>query len=178
MIVYHQAMDALIPDGATIFLGDSITQGLATTAISPASVNYGIGSATSAELLANLTKYHSLQRASAIFLLIGINDLGSEKSAGLTERFEAIVAALPNEVPLIWSGIMPTYSDNIDPAAIESANQVIRKLCSARDKCAYVDTHAIFSTGGSTLFRDGVHPNDQGYAKWIATLREAYHNFY
>ena len=174
MIFYHQAMDASVPAGASIFLGDSITQGLATAAVSPASVNYGIGFATSTELLENISRYQSLNRASVIFLMIGINDIRQGKTEGLTERLDAIATAMPNDVPLVWSGIMPVYSDKIEPTQIESANRVIKVLCAAREKCAYVDTQEIFSSGGAGLFRDALHPNNQGYAKWIDALRAEY----
>lgn len=174
MILFHQAMDASVPEGASIFLGDSITQGLATAAISPFSVNYGIGSATTAEFLDNLPKYQSLKRASVIFLMIGINDIGHEKSEVLAARLSAINAALPKNVPLVWSGIMPAYRNNVDPLKITSANRVIRDLCATRDRCVYVDTQSILSAGGTRLFRDGVHPNNEGYAIWIVALRKAY----
>lgn len=174
MIVYHQAMDASIPAGAAIFLGDSITQGLATAAVSPFAVNYGIGSATTSELLANLPKYHSLERASVAFLMIGINDIGQGKTDHLATRLRAVEAAIPRELPLVWSGIMPTYSEKVDPAQITSANRVIREICAARDSCIYVDNQELFSAGGASLFRDGVHPNDQGYTIWIGALRKAY----
>ena len=174
MIVYHQAMDASVPSGATIFLGDSITQGLATAAVSPASVNYGIGSETTSELLANLPKYQSLERASVAFLMIGINDIGQGKTDHLPTRLQAIAAAIPRELPLVWSGIMPAYSDKIDPAQVTAANRVIQEICAARDRCIYVDTQELLAAGGTNLFRDGVHPNDRGYTIWISALRKAY----
>ena len=174
MIVYHQAMDASVPAGATIFLGDSITQGLATAAVSPSSVNYGIGSETTSELLANLPKYQSLERASAAFLMIGINDIGQGKTQHLASQLRAVAAAIPKDLPLVWSGIMPAYSVKIDPAQITAANRAIQEICAARGNCIYVDTQELLSAGGANLFRDGVHPNDQGYAIWITALRKAY----
>ena len=177
MIVYHQAMDGSVPPGATIFLGDSITQGLATAAVSPVSVNYGIGSETTSELLANLPKYKSLERASVAFLMIGINDIGQGKTEGLTTRLQAIASAIPRQLPLVWSGIMPAYSDRIDPAQVTSANRAIQEICAARGRCIYVDTQELLAAGGAKLFRDGVHPNDRGYAIWISALRKAYLEF-
>jgi lysophospholipase L1-like esterase len=174
MIAYHQAMDMSVPVGAAIFLGDSITQGLATAAVAPLPVNYGIGLATTSELLSNLPKYQSLKHASVVFLMIGINDLEQGKTEGLATRLNAIVAAIPNDLPLVWSGIMPTYSETIDSAQVEYANNIIKELCAARNRCTYVNTAEIFSVGGANWFRDGVHPNDQGYAKWITALRKAY----
>ena len=174
MIRIHAAMDASVPAGATVFLGDSITEALATAAVSPSSVNYGIGSATTSELLGNLSKYQSLKRASAVFLMIGINDLSQGNSVGLSDRLRKIANALPKDIPLLWSGIMPAYSESIEPYQIKLANQSIREICAARAGCIYVDTQEAFAAGGSELFRDGVHPNDRGYAIWIAALRNAH----
>lgn len=173
MIAYHQAMDASVPDGAAIFLGDSITQGLAVAAVSAYPINYGISGATTSELLANLPKYQSLKRASAVFLMIGVNDIGQGKFEGLGDRLRAIAAGIPTGPSLVWSGIMPAYSEGIDPRQITAANTLVKQLCAARAGCTYIDTQALFSAGGTGLFHDGVHPNDQGYATWIAALRKA-----
>ncbi len=69
---------------------------------------------------------------------------------------------------------MPAYSSKIDPFQIASANRVVKEECAARGNCIYVDTQRLLSAGGANLFRDGVHPNDKGYAIWIAALRKAY----
>lgn len=173
MVGYHQAMDASVPAGAAIFLGDSITQGLAGAAVSKFPVNYGISGATTSELLGNLPKYQSIKRASVVFLMIGINDLGQGKIEGLADRLNAIGSAIPQGLPLVWSGIMPTYVGDVDQHQIDAANAVIQGICAARAKCTYVNTQVIFSEEGAALFRDGVHLNDQGYAKWITALRDA-----
>ena len=47
----HGQMDSSIPKGATIFLGDSITMGLATAAVAPNTINYGIGWQRSDQLI-------------------------------------------------------------------------------------------------------------------------------
>jgi lysophospholipase L1-like esterase len=164
-------MDASVPAGAAIFLGDSITQGLATAAVAPYSVNYGIGSATTGELLDNLPVYKSLRRAGAVFLLIGINDIGRGQTIGLEGRLQAIADAIPAGVPLVWSAIMPAYVDRADPEAIRQANRAIARTCAARPGCVYVDTGAL---SDAALFSDGVHPNTAGYAVWIGALRDAY----
>lgn len=106
--------------------------------------------------------------------MIGINDIGQNDPEALATRLVAIDATLPNTVPLVWSGIMPAYRHNVDPTQITSANRVIRDLCSARVSCTYVDTQKLFSAGGTKLFWDGVHPNNDGYAIWIDALRKSY----
>jgi lysophospholipase L1-like esterase len=177
MLIYHQAMDASVPAKAAIFLGDSITQGLATAAIAQYSVNYGIAGETALELMRNISKYQSINRASIVFLMIGINDIYYGNIKSLPEWLRTIASAIPEDIPLVWSGIMPVYAGKIDPVQIASANHVIREICAARVSCVYIDTQKIFSIGGggASLFRDGVHPNDQGYEKWIAALRNAYY---
>lgn len=173
MIAYHRAMDTSVPAGAAIFLGDSITQGLATAAVAPYSVNYGIGAATTGELLRNLPSYGSLKRASSVFLLIGSNDIREGLTEGLDERLRAISLAIPQDKPLIWSGIMPAYSKFHRPEKIAAANETIKQLCAGRKDCLYIDTQALYASD-PTLLGDGVHPSDAGYARWIAALRSAY----
>lgn len=173
-LAYHRAMDASVPDGAVVFLGDSITQSLATAAVTPCAVNYGIGGATTVDLLHGLPSYRSLARASAIFLLIGTNDIGYGRSDGLDGRLEALAAGLPQRTPLIWSGVMPADFPDAGLAAIADANTAIRKICAAREGCTYIDSTALFAAGGRSLFSDRVHLNEAGYTTWISALRPAH----
>ena len=55
ILAYHKRIDSNIPDDAVIFIGDSITEGLAVSSISPVSVNYGIGSDTTLGVLQRLS---------------------------------------------------------------------------------------------------------------------------
>ncbi len=169
---YHRSMDPSVPEGAAIFLGDSITQSLATAAVAPRSVNYGIGFATTGNLLAHLPEYQSLQRASVVYLMIGVNDLLLGQATGLHDRLRQIAQALPAGRQVVWSGLMPVFSPEVRPALVTEANAVIRAACAARPPCTYVDTVALFGEDPS-LFRDGIHPNTLGYARWIGALRQA-----
>lgn len=175
MVGYHATMEPFVPPGATIFLGDSITQGLATTAVAPDSVNYGVGALTTRDLLNNLPVYRSLARSRAVFLMVGINDIGQGATQGLPQRLREISEGLPADVPLVWSAIMPSLRP-ADRAGIEAANTAIRALCSARRNCVFVDTGPLFSGGGAAFYEDKVHPNAAGYAAWIGALRSAYYS--
>ncbi len=115
MVRYHQWMDKSVPDKATIFLGDSITQGLATAAVAPYSINYGIGSENTAQLLDALPSYMSLTRASTIVLAIGINDLGQDMKEGLNDRYKKIAEVLSQKTQLIWNAVMPARHEKIAP---------------------------------------------------------------
>lgn len=174
VFAFHERIDPLVPDGAAIFLGDSITQGLATAAVAPLSVNYGIGGAVSEELVIHIPRYGSLKRAGTVFLMVGINDLLHGKAAGLAERLQTLSDLLPPDTAVVWSGVMPTYTGEVEPAQIDEINRAIEAICQRRKLCTFVDTKAVLSPEGESLFTDGIHLNTDGYRKWIAALREAH----
>ena len=128
MLQYHGWVNSSAPEGAAIFLGDSITQGLATAAITPYAINFGIGFQTSAQLLSNLPAYSSLSKARVLFLEIGTNDLAMGQSAGLAERYAKIIQTLPPNTPLIWSGVMPQRLWHSSPNLCTSASVVSGRM--------------------------------------------------
>jgi lysophospholipase L1-like esterase len=169
-------MDESVPDKTTIFLGDSITQGLATAAVVPCSINYGIAGENTAQLLDAIPSYKSLARANAIVLTIGINDLEQGMNVGLNNRYQKIVEALPQQTPLIWSAVMP--AKNIALSDINNANQSIKSLCASRGNCVFVDTWRFLADkNGYMITRlfldDGVHLSTEGYRAWILSLKQA-----
>jgi lysophospholipase L1-like esterase len=157
---FHQQADPHQPAGAVVFLGDSITQGLAVQAIAPGSVNYAAGGLATRDLLRYLPKLKAVKTARVVVLTIGTNDL-LRGTPGLEERLARIAAGI--DAPLIWHAIPP--STRHDPAAV---NATIRRLCAERGRCVYVET--AFEPRD---FRDGVHLNAEGYRRWIGTLRAA-----
>lgn len=152
----HQA-DPHQPDGAVIFFGDSLTQGLAVDAITDRAVNYGIAHLTADRLAAVVSRYDSVKRARAIVLMIGTNDLaqGRDPAPALRALADRIAA------PLVWHAIPPR--DGVEPA---KANEAIRAICASRPDCTFVRTE--FTPED---FTDGVHLSASGYAKLIATLQ-------
>jgi lysophospholipase L1-like esterase len=181
MIRFHQWMDDSVPDRAAIFLGDSITQGLATAAIAPYSVNYGIGGEDTAQFIDAVPTYRSLARASVIFLEIGINDIVNIKQdvkIGLNERYQKIMKMLPDKTPLVWSAVMPVGRRGSVLSEITDANNVIKTLCEKRGNCTYVDTWRFLADRngkiiGRFFLDDGVHLSSEGYKAWIAALKQA-----
>jgi lysophospholipase L1-like esterase len=178
MLKYHQWIDDSVPDHATIFLGDSITQGLATAAVAPSSVNYGIGGETTAQLLGVMSSYKSLSRADAIFLNIGVNDLAQGRKEGLSDRYRKILQALPSKATLIWSAVMPVRSKKIALSDVDCINHTIRSLCSNRGNCVFVDTWKLLADKNgqmnkSLFLHDGLHLSPAGYRAWIPALKQA-----
>lgn len=157
---FHQQADRHQPAGAGVFLGDSLTQGLAVQAVAPGAINYAAGGLATEDLLRYLPKLKAVKSARVVVLTIGTNDL-LRGTPGLEDRLARIAAGI--DAQLVWHAIPP--SDRFDPSA---ANATIRRLCAERGRCVYVET--AFEPGD---FRDGVHLNATGFAKWIASLRGA-----
>ena len=177
---YYEWTDYSVPHQSVVFLGDSITHGIAAEAVTPCAVNYGIRSARTDDLLKAIPSYKSLNHASAIFLAIGINDLGEGKQTGLEERFGEIIRLLPRETPLIWSAMMPTGTKEtgIDLSSIREGNETIKSLCAKHARCIFVDTWPLFADANGQIFRklyldDGLHPSPDGYIVWRTALRSA-----
>ena len=172
--------DSSVPDHADIFLGDSIMYGLDSKLVTPCAVNYGVEGINTLDLLDVMPGLKSLARADAIFLTIGINDLGQGKASGLHARLRSIFEALPNERHLIWSAIMPTgvKETGIDLATTTEANRVIKSLCAERANCRYVDTWPLFADQHGQIQRaffraDGLHLSSEGYRVWQSALKTA-----
>lgn len=173
MRVVHGRMAPTIPDGAAIFLGDSITEGMAVTAVAPHAVNLGIGGLRTDQLLDLLPTY-PLDRAGAVYLMIGINDLGQRRAGGIADRIGAIAAGLP-ERPIVWTGVMPVRPDVAPREAVDAANHAIQAACSTMAHCRYVDPTPLLAPNGTwdqSAYLDAVHLNGEGYRRWIKALRD------
>lgn len=182
MMVYHQYMDGNVPEGAVLFIGDSITQGLCVTAVWDRSVNYGIGSDTTVGVLQRLPKYTSMSRAAAVVIAIGVNDLKRRDNAEILENYKKIMDAVPADTPLVFSAVLPLddrakESGEQRNARIRELNKGLADLCAANPKCSFVDsTPSLADESGNLLpslhVGDGVHLNTAGYALWIKNLRQ------
>lgn len=177
MLFFQKSIDAQLPEGSTVFLGDSITQGLANMAVEPLSANYGISGQTTGQLLHALGNYGSLPRAKAIVLTIGVNDFLRHNEAGVEQRLAQIVQALPPKVPLLWNAIMPVAPGLADAPALARTNIEIQRLCAQRPLCTYLDTWPLMSDGRGGIqpthfIPDGVHLSAQGYEAWIKAMKQ------
>lgn len=183
MLTHHLRADTSVPRGAVIFLGDSMVQGLATAAVAPLGVNYGIGGETTEGLLRRLPRYHSLARAAGIVIGSGVNDLSIPDESTTEANIARILDALPPGVPVVLSAILPLDSAAragyaSGNARIERVNARLRALAAVRARVRFADVPGnMRAPDGRLLARlhdgDGLHLNAAGYAKWIAALRMA-----
>ncbi len=182
MCRYHERMDGNVPDGAVLFIGDSITQGLCVAAVCDRGVNYGIGSDTTAGVIERLPLYGSIARAKAVVLAIGVNDLRRRDDAVILENLREIMTRMTADTSLVVSAVLPLDErvESVGPdrnKRIANLNGQIAALCADFERCVFVDaSSALLDTDGSLAAAyhvgDGVHPNTAGYDRWIRALRQ------
>lgn len=180
MFAYHMRMDGNLPDHSVIFIGDSITQGLAVSAVSAAAVNYGIGSDTTTGVLLRLPRYKSLQRAEWVVIAVGVNDLRRRGDSEIVENYRRILQALPAHIQVLVSAILPVderlWGGPGSNRRIGAINQATASLCNEFDKVGFIDIGPdLVAPDGNLRTRfhtgDGIHLNTAGYGVWIAALR-------
>ena len=180
MTLYHQRMDSSIPEDATIFIGDSITQALATSAITQMGVNFGIGTDTTQGVVERLPLYQSIQRSKAVVLAIGVNDIYQQVD-GLDTRanYRNILNAIPSDIPVITASVLPIGAvaerKHFTNADIVLLNNDIKALTHEYPNVLYLDTSKSLSDDAGFLqtqlhIGDGVHLSDEGYQILIELL--------
>lgn len=181
MMSYHVRMDGSIPNGSVIFIGDSITQGLATSAVSPFSVNYGIGSDTTFGVLERITKYKSIFQARAIVLAIGVNDFPLRSNALIVDNYKKILDEIPKNIEVIVSAVIPLDNnvfDKIVNSRVYSFNQDLEALTSNYENVKFINVADSLTDSEGNLLQanhigDGIHLSSKGYDVWIQALKGA-----
>lgn len=175
--------DAHVAPGAVLFFGASQVQGLCVTCIDARAVNYGIGGDTTAGVLERLSKYRSLETATAVFISVGFNDLRRRSIEAALANYEQVLQRIPATTPVIASAVFPV-DDRIDDVkevsneAIRRLNDGVRSLCSARRGCRFLDPREqLIDTAGRLRADmhdgDGLHLNASGYKIWMAQIAGA-----
>lgn len=176
----HAWMDESVPAGATIFIGDSITMALATAAVAPYSVNYGISWQRSDQLIKSMDIYESILRSSRVFVMVGTNDVLEGREVGIQSRYQAILAKIPANVEVVMSSIPPVgdvviNGRKIDEKIVRAVVAFAKTVCEADKRCRFVNTYEALSTDGKptqgVLLPDQIHLSTKGYQLWIEALR-------
>ena len=141
--------DHAVPAGATILLGDSIAY--KAPFAGPCIANRGLGGERSDQLLANLERWPSLDRAGAVLIAVGTNDVWQRRPERLGKNVAAILARI--DAPVFLVGL-PADLDGI-----AEANAVLRAACG--DGCTFIDP-------AGARAGDGIHLSAEGYARIAA----------
>ncbi len=191
MLAFHIRVDANLPKQTTIFIGDSITQGLAVAAVATPSSNYGIGNDTTYGVLQRIKHYKSLKTANAVVLAIGFNDLRRRSNADIIENYQQILQQIPKQTKLVVSAILPVdervaITNNAlakknmlakNNARISEINSALKTLVTKRPHTIFVDTTEKLQDASLNLATkyhtgDGIHLSQQGYQVWIDELKK------
>ena len=173
-------MDGTVPDGSVLFLGDSITMALVTSAVSDDSVNYGIGYQRSDQLIESMSIYESINRARLVVVSIGTNDLLQNMEQGIDSRYRHIINLIPDDVPVFLNSVFP--SNKVSLSRVVKVVESAKKVCSEFHNCTFINAFEAMSKNGhptpGVLLEGGVHFTDKGYRIWIDLLSDRMKNIY
>ncbi|MFA4869964.1 MAG: GDSL-type esterase/lipase family protein [Pedobacter sp.] len=174
--------------GGIVFLGNSITeQGNWKNLFPNKNVfNRGIGGDNTYGVLARLDEVIS-SKPEKIFLMIGINDLGSRQweTSVILDNYNKIVDKIKKGTPktkLYVQSILPLNDNLLKAGTYKNKADTIIKLNKSlksigNSKCAgFVDVYNIFHTGDNVLnakyTKDGIHLLPDGYLIWKEFLEK------
>ena len=178
------AADVAKDQGATVFFGDSITQGWGTDfkQAFPGMklANRGIGGDTTRGMLLRLKEDVLSLHPRTVVMLMGTNDIEVGIPADAIGRnFAKIVAALKAhdpKMPVIVCRIFPSAAAKKRPKeTILAVNALFDAAVKDDPQFTVLDTYALFADAEGdalpALFPDLLHLNAAGYAKWASALR-------
>ena len=182
MLSFHLRVDKNILDNSVIFIGDSIIQGLAVSAVSPHSVNFGIGHDTTVGVLERIPYYESLTRSKTIVIAIGVNDLKKRENNEIIQNYLKIIDTLPSTVPVLFSAVLPL--DEIASKRIGINNRIreindsLDSICATRNRLHFLNISPFVTGSNGDLLPkyhigDGLHLSTQGNNIWISNLKKS-----
>lgn len=164
-----------------VFIGDSITVGLAASNVAAHSENFGIDGDTIDGLLTRLPGYR-LTDARVIVLEIGVNNYHRDGLSNFGAKYRKLLNLVPGNVPVIAMAIFPVneHANWWIPAddaltAIKKANQEIGAACHEARNCDFLDLSPSFADGNDRMkpiyeVGDGIHLSEAGYKIWADAL--------
>mgnify|MGYP000218125469 CR=1 FL=1 len=172
-----------IKDGSIIFLGNSIIEGFDLEKYFPNKImiNRGIVSDHIDGAIKRLPSCLGDANNVKLFILLGINDIGAKRSErNIKFLYRKLLKEISEnyDVEVYLHSIFPTSArwKNCPPQTIRNMNGYIKQLAKRYDM-TYIDVYPLFLGDNpdhcnDDLFKDGLHPNDEGYEMWVHLLRE------
>lgn len=174
--------------GRVIFFGNSITQGGDWAKLTGDStvINRGIGADLVSSLLGRVADV-TRRKPSKLFILIGINDISKDiPDAVIAAEYRALIDSVRAQSPatrIYVQSILPlnptvkNFPQHYDKKQhVVAVNRLLRRV--AREtQATYIDLWpAVIDTKGhldARLTGDGLHLNQQGYERWVRSLKKA-----
>ena len=166
-----------------VFLGDSIFDWYPTDKIfnDLPVVNSGVCGNKTTDILENMEERVYKYNPTKVFLNIGTNDIEYEDSDELNEEVYQNIVKIADNIQRnrkrskIYIVSIYPVNNNMEAAherhnsEIETINSKLRDYCNSNDGIEYIDAYSQLLDGEGMLdeayTKDGLHPNDLGYAK-------------
>ncbi len=166
--------------GRIWFIGHSHIEGLDVAQVDPRGLNLGIGGERLAHTRARLADYHAIGTAAAVVFAIGANDLPDTEINQMHKQAQAVLDAVPADIPVVWSLVMPvdaTMTQWMPAAKIAATNASWSALCASRPRCRISDATSLLADSNGYLrsqyqIGDGEHLSSDGYAVWRRVLKQ------
>jgi lysophospholipase L1-like esterase len=176
---YHQRSATLIPAGTTLFIGDSLIQGLCVVGVCDRAVNYGIGGDTTKGVLKRLGDYH-FDNVEAVVLAVGTNDFKYRNVEKIEANMSEIITKIPSHVTILISAVLPVNEGQIGKGRntkIAKLNQLYSGIARMHGHVFFMKHKAYFADASSNLRKelqvgDGVHLNNAGNQLWALRLKK------
>jgi len=179
--LFNGELDSVARHG-NVFLGNSIVEGFDLGAYFPDArvVNRGIVGDHLDGLIDRLNNSAVALEPEKIFLMIGINDIGDQRSDDyLKSMFITLIDTLKTELPeteIYLHSILPTSPrwKNCPPDQIKHMNAFLAVLALEKD-LVFVNLYPHFRGDmpyiNPALTKDGLHPNQAGYDIWAREIK-------
>ncbi|MBD0272010.1 MAG: hypothetical protein ICV73_08775, partial [Acetobacteraceae bacterium] len=146
-VVEQARRDRAVPEGALVVLGDSIAKQIDASRLGGNAANYGIGGDTVRTLIWRLPVLPSVERARAVVLNAGVNDLKYRPVAEIAADYRALLGRLPPSAALVVVSPLPVdegapwprRSPHLRNAVLRSLNAALRPVCEERPNCRFAD---------------------------------------
>ena len=176
-----------VKKGATIFLGDSLTEAGRWEDIAPdlTVLNRGISGDISFGVIARLDEVLRHQ-PKKIFLMIGVNDLKRNVPASfILENYKRIITKIQKDSPktkIYLSSLLPINESKlieafkqVKNADLQHINSELRKISQSYKQVTFVDLHPVLADDNgqlkADLTPDGIHLEVAAYVPYIQYLR-------
>jgi len=179
MVAFHQRIDKNLAPKRVLFIGDSLTQGLAVSSITSNAVNYGIGNDTTVGVIDRLPLYQSIESSELVVLAIGLNDFKYRSAEQILNNFNVILLTLSSARQVVISAILPvdeSAQQDFKNTEIRQLNASLAELSLNFPNADFVNFSDKLSVSGNLNYLyhigDGIHLSKAGNDIWINSLKK------
>jgi len=186
MKAFEEADKANPPaENATLFVGSSsftLWKKLETEFRAFRPINRGFGGSSFPDLIHYFDRVVLAYKPAKIVVYEGTNDIASKRTPKqVADDCQTVIDLVRKKLPdaqLYIMSLNPTPKRDVIADKMDEANALIKKEVEGDPHLHFIDLrHSLTDSAGKSdprLYRpDGIHPNDEGYAKWIPIITAA-----